>query len=417
MNDIIAYCCRMKILLITSFILLTFQGTGQLDYSSLLLNQHISYLSSDELEGRLTGSKGEDLAANYISVQLKTYNLTPVMSDFIVPFTYNLKTNPRDPAASKWIEITGKNVLAYLNNGSERTILIGAHFDHLGRNEHGNSTAKNALGIIHNGADDNASGVASLLEIARVLSSNNIVEGSNFIFAFFSGEEDGLMGSNAAANVLTVNHNIVSMINLDMVGRLDTLRNLHIGGIGTSPVYMDELTQLNKYDFHLKTDSSGVGPSDHTSFYQKNIPVLFFFTGTHEDYHKPTDDVEKINFNGVVSIAEYVHDITIRLSMLTEIPFTATRNNIGNKPRYKVTLGIMPDYSSSHNGLKIDHVMDDRPAIRAGLLDGDILQKLDDCVITDVYTYMECLSQLHPGQTISVQIMRNNKMIKLKVEL
>ncbi len=407
----------MKVLLISKFILLTFIGTGQLNYSPSLLKNHISYLSSDELEGRLTGSKGEDLAANYISEQLKTYNLSPVKSDFIIPFTYNFKMNPQDTSSSNWIEISGKNVVAYLDNGREKTIVIGAHYDHLGRNEHGNSTAKDAVGLIHNGADDNASGVASLMEIARVLSINNTIEGCNFIFAFFSGEEDGLMGSKAVAKELTDKYSIVSMINLDMVGRLDSLRNLHVGGIGTSPVFMEVLNQSNRYDFNLKTDSSGVGPSDHTSFYKKNIPVLFFFTGTHEDYHKPTDDLEKINFDGVLSISEYVDAIVIELSEMIEIPFTPTRNKSTGKPRYKVTLGIMPDYSSSGDGLKIEHVIDDRPAKKGGVLDGDILQKIDECDISDIYSYMECLSQLKPGQVISLQVLRENKIVMLEVEL
>lgn len=407
----------MKVLLISKFILLTFIGTGQLNYSPSLLKNHISYLSSDELEGRLTGSKGEDLAANYISEQLKTYNLSPVKSDFIIPFTYNLKTNSQDTSSSNWIQISGKNVVAYLDNRREKTIVIGAHYDHLGRNEHGNSTAKDAVGLIHNGADDNASGVASLMEIARVLSINNTIEGCNFIFAFFSGEEDGLMGSKAVAKELTDKYSIVSMINLDMVGRLDSLRNLHVGGIGTSPVFMEVLNKSNRYDFNLKTDSSGVGPSDHTSFYKKNIPVLFFFTGTHEDYHKPTDDLEKINFDGVLSISEYVDAIVIELSEMIEIPFTPTRNKSTGKPRYKVTLGIMPDYSSSGDGLKIEHVIDDRPAMKGGVLDGDILQKIDECDISDIYSYMECLSQLKPSQVISLQVLRENKVVILEVEL
>jgi hypothetical protein len=407
----------MKFIYITLLLSLPFFSTSQEDFSPTLLNKHISYLASDQLEGRLTGSQGEKLASEYISAQLKTLELTPVKADYIIPFTYRYQVNPHDTTSNGSVEITGKNVLGYLNNGREKTIVIGAHYDHLGRNEHNNSTAKESLGHIHNGADDNASGVASLLEMARLLSKNNSVENSNFIFAFFSGEEDGLIGSKAIASKLVEDYNIVSMINMDMVGRLDSLRNLHIGGIGTSPVFMNLLTELNHYNFNLKTDSSGVGPSDHTSFYQKKIPVLFFHTGTHEDYHKPTDDLERINFNGVVSIVEYVYEITLRLSELEVIPFNATRNQTVSKPKYKLTLGVMPDYSSAGNGLKIDHVIDDKPAMKGGVLDGDIIQKINDCSITDVYTYMECLSQLETGQIISVQVLRDNKSLTLKVYL
>ncbi|MDP5011887.1 MAG: M20/M25/M40 family metallo-hydrolase, partial [Crocinitomicaceae bacterium] len=325
---------------------------------------------------------------------------------------------PHDTSTVGSADITGLNVIGHLNNGREQTIVIGAHYDHLGRNEHHNSTDINSEGKIHNGADDNASGVATVLEIARKLIENDITESSNFVFAFFSGEEDGLVGSKAfLEDSLFQSLKISCMLNLDMVGRMDSLNKLHVGGFGTSPVFPATLSTNNLFNLRLEIDSSGVGPSDHTSFYLKNIPVLFFFTGTHDDYHKPSDDVEKVNFEGLEIITNYVYSIALGLSSENSIPFTATRTILKSKSRGKISLGIMPNYTSSSKGLQVDGVSKGKPAEKGGILAGDIIIKINACEINDVYAYMDCLSRLNLGDKLKVTVIRNGEEVKFKVEL
>jgi Zn-dependent M28 family amino/carboxypeptidase len=282
---------------------------------------------------------GEKKAANYLVNQLQSIGVSAFREHFISPFTYTYKSNPHDTSTVGSADITGLNVIGHLNNGREQTIVIGAHYDHLGRNEHHNSTDINSEGKIHNGADDNASGVAAVLEIARKLIENDITESSNFVFAFFSGEEDGLVGSKAfLEDSVFQSLKISCMLNLDMVGRLDSLNKLHVGGFGTSPVFPPTLSTNNLFNLRVEIDSSGVGPSDHTSFYLKNIPVLFFFTGTHDDYHKPSDDIEKVNFEGLEIITNYVYSIALSLSSENSIHSNkdsaqikrARKNFIGN---------------------------------------------------------------------------------------
>jgi hypothetical protein len=391
---------------------------GQNSIHGTGLKQTVLVLSSDSLEGRLAGSIGEKKAASYLVNQLQSIGVKSFEKQYIFPFIYSYKSNPQDTSTVSSVDITGVNVVGFLDNGREQTIVIGAHYDHLGRNEHHNSTDINSFGEIHNGADDNASGVAAVLEIARKLMENDITESSNFVFAFFSGEEDGLVGSKAFLED-SVFHSlkINCMLNLDMVGRLDSLNNLHVGGYGTSPIFPKYLEMNNQFNLKLGIDSSGVGPSDHTSFYLKNIPVLFFFTGTHDDYHKPSDDVEKVNFEGVEIITNYVYSIALSLSSENSIPFTPTRTILKSKSRGKISLGIMPNYSSSSKGLQVDGVSKGKPAEKGGILAGDIITRINDCEISDVYTYMDCLSRLNLGDKLNVTVIRNRKKVKCKVEL
>jgi hypothetical protein len=382
------------------------------------LKQTVSVLSSDSLEGRLTGSIGEKKAASYLVNQLQSIGVRSFEKQYVFPFIYSYKSNPHDTSSVGSVDITGMNVVGFLDNGREQTIVIGAHYDHLGRNEHHNSTDINGFGEIHNGADDNASGVAAILEIARKLMGNDITESSNFVFAFFSGEEDGLVGSKAfLEDSLFESLKISCMLNLDMVGRMDSLNKLHVGGFGTSPVFPPTLSTNNLFNLSLAIDSSGVGPSDHTSFYFKNIPVLFFFTGTHEDYHKPSDDVEKVNFEGLEIITNYVYSIALCLSSENSIPFTATRTVLKSKSRGMISLGIMPNYTSSSKGLQVDGVSKGKPAEKGGILAGDIITRINDCEISDVYAYMDCLSLLNLGDKLNVTVIRNGKKVKCKVEL
>ena len=217
----------------------------------------------------------------------------------------------------------GHNVIGYLDNGAANTIVIGAHYDHLGYGEDHNSlwTGK---AEIHNGADDNASGIALVIELAKLL-KNSKLKNNNYLFICFSGEELGLFGSKYFTEHPTIPiENINYMINCDMVGRLnDSSPTITIGGLGTSPVWGKILPAKTK-SLSVKFDSSGIGPSDHTSFYLKNIPVLFFFTGTHKDYHKPTDDVDKINFTGEFRIIQYIINIIKETNDIGKIAFSKT---------------------------------------------------------------------------------------------
>ncbi|MDO5509297.1 MAG: M20/M25/M40 family metallo-hydrolase [Weeksellaceae bacterium] len=383
------------------------------------LQNHIQFLASDSLQGRLTGSAGEALAANYLHSHLEHYNLQPLLENsFFQEFQYSVRNNPHDPNST--IAIEGKNVVAYLNNNSDKTILIGAHYDHIGRNERNNSTQANAHGMIHNGADDNASGVAAVLELARVFSQNGEREEANYIFAFFSGEEDGLMGSKALAAYLQEQKvPIAAMINLDMVGRMNERRELHIGGLGTSPVWSDLVERYKPAGVTLAIDSSGIGPSDHTSFYNQQIPVLFFFTGTHQDYHKPTDTEEKINYRDLRHITDYVYGITYELSRQQKdsIVFTPTAHKTERSvAQFKVTLGIMPSYADSDSGLNIDGVTEGRPAAKAGLQAGDVLTAIGSCEVKEVYSYMQCLSEFSAGNKTTLTYKRNGQKRTVDVQ-
>ncbi|GGG54448.1 M20/M25/M40 family metallo-hydrolase [Epilithonimonas arachidiradicis] len=374
------------------------------------LKKHIYFLASDELQGRLTGSEGEAKAAKYLSSEFKKLGLKPYEGkEFIQNFEYSVKLNPHDDKTSTAVK--GKNVIAVLDNKAEKTIVIGAHYDHLGLNEHHNSTLANSDGQIHNGADDNASGTAAVLELARMFSQNKTKENVNYVFALFSGEEDGLMGSKKLAETIKTNYpNTILMINMDMIGRLNKDNNLTVGGVGTSPILSDLVKKYKPESINLSLDESGVGPSDHTSFYLKDIPVLFLFTGTHNDYHKPTDDADKINYAGQKIITSYVFNLANALGNEKEIPFTKTAVTATKAvPKYKVSLGIMPNYADTKDGMGIDGVIDNRPAANVGILQGDVLTKIGKCEVKEVYSYMDCLSKINAGEEYPVTVKRNGE--------
>ena len=381
------------------------------------LRKTVSYLASDDLKGRLAGSEGEKKAAEFISKEFKNLKLNTIDGkNFTQNFTYDVKLNPHEESSA--VKINSRNVIGYLDNKASKTIVIGAHYDHLGLNEHHNSTLMNSDGQIHNGADDNASGVSAVLELARIFSQNKTTEKANYVFALFSGEEDGLMGSKKfAEEVKTKYPNVISMINLDMIGRLNKDKDLTVGGVGTSPIFGEMISKYKPAGFNLAIDSAGVGPSDHTSFYLKDIPVLFLFTGTHTDYHKPTDDTERINFTGLRNITNYVFNLVSGLSEKENIPFTKTKTSQSKAvPKYKVTLGIMPSYADSKDGLYIDGVTEKRPADLAGIKAGDILKKIGTCEVKEVYSYMDCLSKINSGDELPVTVIRNGKEMTFTVK-
>jgi aminopeptidase YwaD len=301
---------------------------------------------------------------------------------------------------------SGTNIVGYINNNAAYTAIIGAHYDHLGYGEDGNSRSVDGVKMIHNGADDNASGVAAMLALAGKLKQAQYKK-YNYLFIAFSAEELGLLGSKAFVKEKDFNKNKAAyMLNMDMVGRLGPDRKLTVGGIGTSPVWSSVMTSVPS-NFKISKDSSGVGPSDHSSFYNDSIPVLFFFTGTHMDYHKPTDDASKINYSGTKDVVNYVYGIVGAMEKQPVPLFATTKNSsMGSRTAFKVTLGIMPDYSYQEIGVRVDGVMDGKPAFKAGLKAGDIVLQLGDKKINGMQTYMEALGSFNPGDKTVVKVKR-----------
>jgi aminopeptidase YwaD len=339
-------------------------------------------------------------------------------------------------------------------------IVIGAHYDHLGRG--GRSSLATREGDIHHGADDNASGVAGVLELARIFSAERAKMKRTLVFIAFSGEEEGLLGSN-----FYVNHPIaplgqtVAMINMDMIGRMKE-RKLMIGGVGTSQEWRDIIATANlarsmnvtaaagsgartqsgsvdiqtksvpvvvsangqaivNFDptrqFDLTLNEDGYGPSDHSSFYAKQVPVLFFFTGTHDDYHKPSDTAEKINYEDEARILSFVSGIVRSINASASRPTysTAKSESQGRSMGFRVYLGTIPNYSESNDGLKLDGVREDSPAAKAGLKTGDRITKLAGREIRNVYDYTYALGEMKAGQEYEVEVVRGSETLKLKI--
>ncbi len=300
------------------------------------------------------------------------------------------------------------NVVAYIDNGAGQTIVLGAHFDHLGYGEDGNSMIRTGEKQIHNGADDNASGTAALIELARLLKKTKSPK-SNYLFIAFSGEELGLYGSKYYVDNPTIPLDKINyMINMDMVGRLnDSSKTITVGGFGTSPAWNEILYGVKKPGFNIKIDSSGTGPSDHTSFYRKNIPVLFFFTGLHSDYHRPSDDAARINYNGELQIVNYINTVIQKSQDQGKLAFLKTREQqTSTSARFSVSMGIMPDYTYSGAGVKVDGVSEGRPAIKAGIQTGDIVTQMGDYKVNSVEAYMQALGKFKKGDAIKVVVKR-----------
>ncbi|MDX6558397.1 MAG: hypothetical protein QOF72_1446 [Blastocatellia bacterium] len=332
-------------------------------------------------------------------------------------------------------------------------IVIGAHYDHLGRGGEGSLAPRE--GEIHHGADDNASGVAGLIELARMLSSQKLKR--TVVFIAFSGEEEGLIGSSYYVNHPIVPlANTVAMINMDMIGRLRD-RSLIVGGVGTAQewralieadnslgsmtVSLNTTTQAAGLpasvrlpivvgangqpvvtmdpakQFRLTLNEDGYGPSDHSSFYAKQVPVLFFWTGTHNDYHKPSDTADKINYEGQARILTFVDRIVRDLDSSDKRPTyaVAKSESQGRSMGFRVYLGTIPNYAESNDGLKLDGVRDDSPASRAGLKAGDKIVKMAGHEVKNVYDYTYALGEMKAGQEYEVAIVRGSERLTLKI--
>ena len=310
----------------------------------------------------------------------------------------------------------GYNVLGYIDNQSDKTIILGAHFDHLGYGEDNNSRHTGEPGI-HNGADDNASGTALLIELARSLKKRD-AQKNNYLFIAFSGEELGLYGSKYFTDHATVDLKQVNyMINMDMVGRLpDSSKMITLGGYGTSPAWSSVIDAKSTQPLGIRIDSSGTGPSDHSSFYRKDIPVLFYFTGLHTDYHKPSDDADKINYSGMVTILRHIEKTIDGLNAQPKLAFLKTREaQTTTTARFSVTMGIMPDYTYSGKGVRADGVSDGKPAQKAGIKAGDIILQVGEYTIASMESYMQTLGKFKKGETVKVLYVRDEKTLEVTV--
>ena len=318
----------------------------------------------------------------------------------------------------------GHNIAGYIEGSDpvlkDRYIVIGAHYDHWGWGGTG-SLYRGSEPKIHHGADDNASGTASVLELAEKFANEKSRLKRSIIFIAFSGEELGLLGSAYFTEHSPVPMDkIDAMINLDMVGRLNSEKNLIVYGTGTSSGWKSLLNDFNKnYNFKLTFNDEGYGPSDHSSFYAKNIPVLFFFTGTHTDYHRPTDTAEKINAAGEESIAKYVYKIAEAIDENPERPnyVNVPRKDSGRSMSFRVYVGTIPDYAAQVEGLKITGVSEGSPAQKAGLMAGDIIIEFGGKKISNIYDYTYALGDFSPGDVVNVVVLRNNEKHTFKVEL
>jgi hypothetical protein len=409
--------CMYRIALFAGFFLFVAVLSAQ-KISEKQMKKDIEYLASDELEGRDTGSKGEAMAADYVVKRLTKMGATPKGEGgtWFQTFTFTPKKPKHAAEDYEAKEFTGKNVIGYIDHGAVTTVVLGAHFDHLGYGGKNSGSRFSGEGEIHNGADDNASGVSMMLELAK-----NLVKGptnNNYLIIAFSGEEKGLWGSNYFTKHPTIDLEKVDyMINMDMVGRLEDEKGLAIYGTGTAENWMEIIEKANTDNLKLVIKESGVGPSDHTSFYLVDKPVLHFFTGQHDDYHTPADDADKINYPGMKQVAAMIYRIIVDLDDELKLEFVPTKNEESRKaPSYTVTLGVMPDYMFDGEGMRIEGVSDGGAASKAGFEKGDIVVKMGETAVSDMMSYVEALSTFKKGDKTVVIVNRDGRLIKMDVE-
>ncbi|MDR8392882.1 M28 family peptidase [Aliifodinibius sp. S!AR15-10] len=389
------------------------------------IKTHITFLASDSLRGRETGTRGEAIAANYIADFFQKYDLQPLGNGgtYFQPFTVNMD-NVRNPHGASSSRDSGdvrlsRNVVGMIEGREhpDTYIIIGAHYDHLGEGTFG-SLANRRRNQIHNGADDNASGTAGILELAQYFS--NHPPQKSLVFTAFSGEEIGLLGSQYfVENSLVPLIQIQAMINLDMVGRLQD-NKLLIFGTGSSTAWEQIIANVNTDSLNINSIPDGTGASDHTSFYNRQIPVLHYFTDTHADYHRPSDDAEYINYEGEDLVLEHTKRLLQELDTLagdqlvfTEVPENEQQRDMMIKG---VTLGVTPDYGFEGTGMRITGTSSGGPAHSAGLQNGDVIIALDGQPTEDIYEYMEVLNTLEEGQKSTVTVKRDKKELTLEIQ-
>ncbi len=378
------------------------------------VQKDVEFLASKKLKGRMAGTSQEKTAAKYIAKRFESIGLSPKGDDGTFFQKLQVPENPDVHADTDGKKVEAWNVVGYLDNSAKKTVIIGAHYDHLGMGEF--NSLSTSTKDPYNGADDNASGVAAIIEIARLLKSENYKR-NNYIFIAFTGEEMGLYGSKhyvkKEEDVLKITN---YMINLDMVGRMNDEKKLIINGVGTSAVWKYVMKTIDFDSLQIVTTESGVGPSDHTSFYLNQIPVLHFFTGIHEDYHKPSDDVDKINYEGIESVIRYIMTVISRLDDKLKLSYIKTKDeDVMSAPKFSVTLGVLPDYTFEGEGMRIDMVKDNRPASTAGIEGGDIVIQMDNHKVDNMKSYMEGLAKYKKGDKVKVKVKRGTQELEFEV--
>jgi hypothetical protein len=379
----------------------------------------VRYLADDALEGRRAGTEGERCAADYIAAEFRRLRLKPLGDGGTyfqeVPVTSAM--NPHEPGG------TGRNVIAMLE-GSNRAlrhevVVIGAHHDHLGHGGIG-SLAPDQQGAIHNGADDNASGVAAMIVVAERLRRRPPAR--SVVFIAFTGEELGLLGSARYASRPAVPlERTRAMLNLDMVGRLEG-DPLIVNGVGTATEWEPILARANRDGIPLALQPDGYGPSDHTSFYARDVPVLHFFTNTHADYHRPSDQWERVDMAGVERIAALVERVAREVagapSRLSLVRGAGQPPQAGGAERgLGAYLGTIPDYAPAERGMRISGVRAGSPGEQAGLRAGDVLLRIEDREIGDIYALTEALRGHQPGDRIRIVVLRDGEEVVLTATL
>ena len=315
------------------------------------------------------------------------------------------------------------NVLATLPGSdpalSGEVVVVGAHYDHLGYGGEGSGTLAPDVRAVHPGADDNASGTAGMLEIARRMVAARPAR--TLIFAAFAGEEEGLLGSSHFVQHPPLpKEQIVAMVNLDMVGRPKPGPALTIGGYGTATQWQGLVEKLNaNHHFKLSTNKGGFGASDHSSFYAADIPVLFLFTGAHEDYHKPSDTADTLRYKGMAEVVGFAADLTLRVANLPQRPTfqKVADEGAGERRGFKVRTGAIPEYGFEGPGVKLSGARGGSPADKAGLKAGDIVLRFGDRDIRNIYDYMYALGDHKAGETVILKVQRGKETLELSVTL
>jgi hypothetical protein len=408
---------------------------------SLSVLRDVRHLSSDALEGRGTGTAGNDSAAAYISRRFASVGATPVFASSDSRLCSSVSGSTKTGCDARFVqpfiarsvaaahaglpgELPTQNVAAVVR-GTDATlrdeyVILGAHFDHLGRSTMG-ALDPDAANAIHNGADDNASGTAAVIELARLLHRNPAKR--SVIFVTFSGEELGLLGSQYFVDHLPVPiEKVRAMLNFDMVGRLRDDRMI-VYGVETASELKDIVNRANAAPpLQLTAVGDGFGASDHSSFYAKNLPVLHFFTNVHDDYHKASDDAEKINAGGiarVVALAERItREIADRPQPLTFVRAAASAPTTSTRENTSAYLGSIPDMGATDvAGVRLTGVRADSPADRAGLEAGDVLVEFAGKPVKDLYGYTDALYAQKPGDVVDVVVLRGTQRLTMKVTL
>ncbi|HEY6171940.1 MAG TPA: M28 family peptidase [Candidatus Kapabacteria bacterium] len=409
-----------KTLLLLAFYLLPVvsfaQTTSEITVSDL--KHRLDILASDSLEGRRSGTIGCEKAANYIAKEFKRIGLEPL--DSAKTFLQHFEFSERAIDTTKKEKTKTANVIGFLQGNDkdlkDEVVIVGGHYDHLGFGGH---NALDTSKAIHYGADDNASGTAGIIELAEYFTKNRSSLKRSLLFMAYSGEEEGLHGSiYYTKNPYLPLEKTQTMINMDMIGRMkDSI--LIVEGMGSSPYWKELFSSLDTQYFKMRYKPDGVGPSDHSPFYRKNIPVLFYFTGIHKDYHKASDTKDKVNYEGMNDALKLIRSSIEKIQAKADtIPFSLVPVDTTKKvSSFSVYVGGTPDYGYDGVGLKISDIAPNSPAQKAGLQAEDIVIKFGPVEIKNIYDYTGQMSKYKPGDVVDFVVKRAGKDIVIPVTL